>query len=343
MKRRLYNNLIRLFLVSIYAIFISGILKVTLLEVVGFKPPINERSFWISYLILFNLNTEFNYYLDKYLNNHLPWFFNNTKRVILQFSCMILSTLIIIGIPFVIWYIKIGQSLSYPISTVILFITFLIFLLNFMGIPVAINFHRQMQKYSLEVEQLKREKLKADYKVLQNQVDPHFLFNNFNVLIAEISYNPDKAIEFTRKLSKVYRYVLQSKNHDLIEVDQELQFIKSYIYLHQVRIGNALNFSLNVSDAALNKQLPPLTLQILVENAIKHNIANDKNPLNVSIQSCDDNTLIVKNNLNPKSELHSTFTGLSNIKSRYELLKKEGFSVEQNLSHFTVRIPLIEE
>ena len=189
-------------------------------------------------------------------------------------------------------------------------------LTSIIGVSQAVNFIKQWKTTLLEVEKLKREKLKADYRALQNQVNPHFLFNNLNVLISEIKHDPDTAETFTRKLAEVYRYVLQSKNYDLISLKKELEFIRSYIYLHQVRIGNAFKVSINVNNESLQRYLPPLTLQILVENAIKHTVMNEENPLHITIETPDIQTVIVKNNLNPKHSFDSTKTGLSNIKAQ---------------------------
>jgi LytS/YehU family sensor histidine kinase len=208
---------------------------------------------------------------------------------------------------------------------------------------MTINFFKQWNGSLLDAEYYKQEKLKADYRVLQNQVNPHFLFNSLNVLISEIKHNPKTAEAFTRKLSKVYRYVLQSKNHDLIYLKKELEFIDSFIFLHKVRIGDALEYSVNISDEIVQMQIPPLTLQILIENAIKHNIANKENVLKISIESGSDNTLIVSNNLQIIDTVDSTYTGLSNLSKRFELLKKDGFTYGEKEDNFVVTIPLIEE
>ncbi|NPD47958.1 sensor histidine kinase [Lentimicrobium sp. S6] len=295
------------------------------------------------YLLFFNLNTEGSLFFDRYLNKKLPWFHFPLKRIIIQFSFIILWTLITLGLPFVRWYFINGQSLAYPPASVIIFIGSIVFLFGFIGISMARNFFKQWQISLLDAEHFKQEKLKADYRVLQNQVNPHFLFNSLNVLISEIKHNPTIAVEFTRKLSKVYRYVLQSKNHDLIALNKELEFIESFIFLHKVRIGNALEYSVNISEEALQMQIPPLTLQILFENAIKHNVANKENVLKVSIVSDENNKLIVSNNLQTIENTDSTYTGLSNLCKRFELLKKDGFMYGKQEDKFVVCIPLIDE
>jgi LytS/YehU family sensor histidine kinase len=207
---------------------------------------------------------------------------------------------------------------------------------------MTLNFFKQWNASLLDAEYYKQEKLKADYRVLQNQVNPHFLFNSLNVLISEIKHDPKTAEDFTRKLSKVYRYVLQSKNHDLISLKKELAFIDSFIFLHKVRIGDALEYVTHISEEALQLQIPPLTLQILIENAIKHNVANEENVLKISIKSDGSDTLIVSNNLQIIDTVDSTYTGLSNLSKRFELLKKNGFTFGEKEEKFVVNIPLID-
>jgi LytS/YehU family sensor histidine kinase len=281
--------------------------------------------------------------IDRILDKKLPWYYAMKKRLIVQITAVILWSLIILGLPVTFWYFKNGGSLIYPPSSVIVFLSSVIIIFAFVGTSMIRNFYTQKQKSLLEIEHVKQEKLKADYRVLQNQVNPHFLFNSLNVLISEIKHKPDSAIEFTRKLSKVYRYVLQSRNHELIGLKEEIECIQSFIFLHKVRMGNALNFDIQVSGDTLTMKLPPLTLQILIENAIKHNVANEKHVLNITICKREEFKLEVKNNLNPKLDLNSTHTGLSNIRSRYALLKKGEIEVIRTPDEFIVLVPLIED
>lgn len=345
MKKSIGEILIRIFIVSLYAFLVIKLVGFAMPDNIEYKSHIPKQIFFLSYLFFFNLNTEGSLFFDRYLNKKLPWFYFPQKRIFIQFGFIILWTIITIGLPFMAWYFINGQSLAYPPGSVIIFIASVVLLLCFLGISIAINFFKQWQTSLLDAEHFKQEKLKADYRVLQNQVNPHFLFNSLNALISEIKHNPNTAVEFTRKLSKVYRYVLQSKNHDLITVDKELEFIKSYIFLHKVRIGDALEYSVNISEEALGMQIPPLTLQILVENAIKHNVANEENVLRISIAiaSDSDRQLIVSNNLQAIENVDSTFTGLSNLSKRFELLKQDGFSYGEQEERYVVTIPLIDE
>jgi len=343
MVKRVRKILIRIVLASLYAILVMKLVDFAMPDNIEIKPPLPKPFFLLFYLLFFNLNIEGSLFFDRYLNKRLPWFYSPQKRILLQVGFVFTWSLLTIVSPFTFWYFFNGKSLNYPPGPVIIFIGSIFFLFGFIGISMAINFFKQWQKSLLDAEHFKQEKLKADYRVLQNQVNPHFLFNSLNVLILEIKHNPTTAIEFTRKLSKVYRYVLQSKNHDLIALNKELEFIDSFVYLHKVRIGDALEYSVNISDEVLQMLLPPLTLQILIENAVKHNVANEENVLKISIKSDDDNKLIVSNNMQAIENVDSMHTGLSNLSKRFELLKKNGFAYGEQEEKFVVNIPLIDE
>jgi LytS/YehU family sensor histidine kinase len=295
------------------------------------------------YLLFFNLNSEGNLYFDRYLDQKLPWFYFPRKRVLVQSVFMLVWSVLTLGMLYLIWYFLKDGALQYPQFLFFIFIISVLFLTAFIGVSQAVNFIKQWKTTLLEVEKIEREKLKADYKALQNQVNPHFLFNSLNVLISEIKHDPDTAETFTRKLSMVYRYVLQSKNHELISLSKELDFIRSFIYLHQVRLGDALKVTIDIGNDSKQLYLPPLTLQVLVENAIKHNVINEENPLHINIATPETQILIVKNNLNPKQSFESTNTGLSNIKARYELLKEDGIKIEKSTTEFIVTVPLLDE
>lgn len=341
MSNNIRNTVIRIVLVSLYAFLVIKLVTFVMPNNIEYNSPIPKQIFLFFYLLFFNLNVEGSLFFDRYLNKKLPWFYFSKKRIVVQFISIVLWTFISIGIPFTTWYFINDQSLIYQSTPVIIFIGSVVFLFVFIGISIAINFFEQWKTSLLEVAHFKQEKLKADYRVLQNQVNPHFLFNSLNILISEIKHNPKTAEAFTRKLSKVYRYVLQSKNHDLISLKKELEFIDSFIFLHKVRIGNALEYVVNISDEMEQMQIPPLTLQILIENAIKHNIANEENVLKISIESDGDNTLKISNNLQIINTVDSTYTGLSNLNKRFELLKKEGFTYGKKDEKFIVTIPLI--
>ncbi len=178
--------------------------------------------------------------------------------------------------------------------------------------------------------------------MLRNQVNPHFLFNSLNTLSSLIYENQDTAAEYIRKLSRVYRYVLEQKEKELVKLKTELDFIKAYIYLYELRFTNMLTFEIKISDESKDCFIAPMTLQMLIENAVKHNIVSKKKQLTIKISSKDE-YLVISNNLQKKQiKEYSSELGLKNIKSRYAFISDKEVIVEETNEHFTVKIPLIK-
>lgn len=201
---------------------------------------------------------------------------------------------------------------------------------------------KQLQAEMLRSARLQKENFQAQLEGLKNQVNPHFLFNSLNVLRTLIPQDQERAVEFTSQLSELYRSFLDHGTHQLIPLQQELQVAKSYIYLMETRFGEALKFTTEVSPDVYSLLLPPGCIQMLLENAIKHNGSTRKNPLQITIFS-EGGYLVVKNNLRPRLEkVPSTQTGLKNIRSRYAYLSDREVSSEKTVSHFIVKLPLLK-
>ncbi len=204
-------------------------------------------------------------------------------------------------------------------------------------------FFSKWKKQTIETEQLRSQQLRSELSVLKNQISPHFLFNSLNTLITLIHENQKQAVKFTEKLSEVYRYILQYKDEELVRLKTELDFSKSYIFLLKMRFEEGLNVEIDSSLDKRMKYVAPLTLQMLIENAVKHNVVSKSSPLTIEIYSENDRSLIVKNNLQPKpAEGHSTHTGIENIKSRYALLSDREVDVIRTKDHFMVALPLVK-
>ena len=182
----------------------------------------------------------------------------------------------------------------------------------------------------------------ARYTALQNQLNPHFLFNSLNTLIAEIEYNPKNAVHFTKHLSSVYRYVLQSQDKTLVTLGEELEFIRSYLFLHEVRLGNCLTCQNNVPAEYAEKMLPPLTLQLLVENVIKHNSITPGKPMVITIR-IEDEYLSVSYPIHPNKSVASSGIGLENLAKRCELMSDKKIIIKNETEKFTVKVPLLYE
>jgi two-component system, LytTR family, sensor kinase len=209
------------------------------------------------------------------------------------------------------------------------------------AIIYATSFFKAWKTEVIESEKIKREALALQYKVLQDQVNPHFLFNSLNVLGSLIDLDVIGAKKFTRELSLFYRDVLQFKDRDIISLKEEIDFVRKYIYLQQIRFGEALQVEI-VANEKIEGKVIPLSLQALVENAIKHNEISIANPLKIIIAISDDYELIVENNIQPKAIFEeSSKTGLSNLAGRYEYLTGKEVVITKNNGYFRVILPLI--
>ncbi|MBX7172705.1 MAG: histidine kinase [Pyrinomonadaceae bacterium] len=193
------------------------------------------------------------------------------------------------------------------------------------------------------LQQAQEAKTAMELKTLQQNIEPHFLFNNLNVLSSLIESNPAKANDFLSKLSELYRYILQTQTMEVVPIKDELTFAENYVYLLQERFGDAYNFSWEVPENKLNGQkIVPVALQTLIENAVKHNAGNAKEPLQISIK-LDENFVTVENDLREKLQTRITSqTGLQNLKKRYAFLTDTQIEIVQNSESFTVKLPLIQ-
>src|SRR4030095_5336548 len=206
----------------------------------------------------------------------------------------------------------------------------------------SIYFMNELRQSVEEKELLKRESLKAQLDALRTQVNPHFLFNNLNTLSSVMPENPKLAVDFVQQLSKVYRHVLEVQDAQSILLKDELDVLKAYAFLLRTRFGNNLDIEINVPEEKLHKKVVPLSLQILMENAIKHNIVSSDKPLKIAVYALN-GKLVVSNNLQMKHQVNeSTGIGLNNLRNRYKLLSDKQVEVTENGSNFTVSIPLIE-
>lgn len=206
----------------------------------------------------------------------------------------------------------------------------------------SIYFMNELRKSVEEKEMLKRESLNAQLDALRTQVNPHFLFNNLNTLASVIPENQEQAVQFVQQLSKVYRHILEVQDQQSIPLKDELDVLKAYAFLLKTRFGDNLGITINVPEEKLKKKIVPLSLQILMENAIKHNIVSSDKPLKVDVYA-ENGHLVVHNNLQKKNQVNtSTGIGLDNIRNRCRLLGNGQVQVVENDSSFTVSIPLID-
>ncbi len=204
---------------------------------------------------------------------------------------------------------------------------------------------KALETYSLRMRNktLERENIHAQFEILKNQINPHFLFNSMNILSALIPTNPDKALSFTRKFSKLYRSMLDLKPQPVISLREELDFVNTYIYLQKMRFEDSLQVNVNISNDKMTYVLPPFALQILVENTVKHNVVSEDTPLKVNIFD-EGEYLYVSNNLQRRGYVEdSTGLGLKNLKERYKMITEAPVLLQSKEDIFLAKIPLIPE
>ena len=205
----------------------------------------------------------------------------------------------------------------------------------------VVYFYNRYQKNKIKEQQVIAGTASAKFDALKNQLDPHFLFNSLNVLTSLIEENPLNAQKFTTSLSKVYRYVLEQKNKELVTVDEELAFAKTYMSLLKMRFEDSIIFEMPEKATNPESKVVPLSLQLVLENAVKHNMVTTRKPLQITIYE-DGGYLVVMNNLQPKQIVKkSSGVGLENIKQRYKLLSNKKVIINQRATDFAVALPML--
>ena len=279
----------------------------------------------------------------RWITNRYPRIEQTPKRMMLEFPVFIIMT---IGTE--ISAFQLYSSLPFidfnPSSATLYTIFWIGIGSNFISLCIYELYYTltKWRENSLQTEAYKREALLNQLEVLKTQVNPHFLFNSLNALSSLISEEPAKAEQFVDELAKVYRYLLQTNEGKLTTLDQELAIIDSYYYLLKTRHQEGVHLTVNITPETRTLLLPPLTLQLLVENAVKHNRVQISQPLHISIDTNSEGWLRVKNNLQPKSlRMASNRVGLSNISTKYRLLEQPEPIVTNHDGHFTVMLPLL--
>jgi sensor histidine kinase YesM len=297
-------------------------------------------SIGYAYGIIFPIG---NSLIGKYFEK-LDWA-KNPKRTNLITFTLFMGYAIIMGIviPYIIdrflWGMS-GISVFYDVSAKAFIVTVMSLIIFYFYNTTLISNHwiKSIEKN----EELKRENLQAKYEALKNQVNPHFLFNSLNTLSGVVEQKPELATGFIKKLSDIYRYVLEQNDKELVSIKEEMKFVEDYIYLSKMRFGTGLIFNSRLIKNQ-NFRVAPLGLQMLVENAIKHNIISDDKPLKIEI-GIEEGFVIVKNNIQKKKTIVSTKEplGLENLKKRYAYLSGLLIEIIKSDSAFIVKVPIIE-
>jgi sensor histidine kinase YesM len=287
----------------------------------------------IAWFTLWTVNNVLNHYLDK----KISWIQTPVKRLVIGVLATIFFTVLAVVVILRAWELIWNEWFDNYSEIIVnaLMITFFISLF-FHGR----SFLYQWRQSAVEAERFQKESMTATYESLKSQVNPHFLFNSLNALTNLVYEDQDKAANFIKQLSEVYRYVLDTRDKEVVALEEELKFLKSYAYLQEIRFGDKL--SIEISLNGLKSMVAPLALQMLIENAVKHNEVSEENPLRIKIYNLA-NLIVVENNLQKKSRLgeSSSGLGLENISKRYGFLSNEKVLIEQSADTFFVKLPII--
>ncbi|WP_206667089.1 sensor histidine kinase [Seonamhaeicola maritimus] len=284
--------------------------------------------FAFSWLVLqFNSNWKFSYVHLKIFSRNL---ITITVNVVLFFVAVFL---------FVFVHQKLTGANMYSSDKGLLYFVYAVVLLILVFISRILRYQIIRQDDVAEKELLKQQSLKNELEALKNQINPHFLFNSLNSLNSLIRDNKP-ATTFVNKLSFMYRYILQSGSEDLVALEEELKFLESYIYLIKTRYRDRFSVEIDVDNRILTETMPALALQLLVENAVKHNEISVSNPLLVKVYSNND-FIVIENKIKPRTTfVDSTGNGLVNLDKRYQMLKKKSIIISNNNQKFKVKLPI---
>lgn len=297
--------------------------------------------YWIDFIYTFTIWEGCLFITLKIREKHAG--LENTKiRLMLIYSIVLVyNTLMIVILQYVLSFMK---SSCFSINDfwfserVSLVVTLIV-----LSIYEATYFYGKWRDTSIEADKLKQENTQAQLEGLKNQVNPHFLFNSLNTLAAIIEENPPLAVNFVQKLAEVYRYVLNMKDKQTIPLHTELECVEAFIFLLKIRYEDHFEVKIKIGEDSQAKHIPPVALQMLVENAIKHNVISKTHPLHLSIYDDVLGNLVIENNFQPKEiPGDSTGIGLKNICSRYAYLTERKVIIEKLEGKFIVKLPLLE-
>lgn len=283
-----------------------------------------------------------NYLIYLWLNQQLPWTQSSLKRILYQLLLSGIYTLLCVNLTYYLFKTSFTDTAPDSQQLILLNIYGTFVIIPVFSMYFGIYFLTKWKKATIEAEELKKEHMRTELLALKNHIDPHFLFNNLNILSSLIQPENEDAQHFLEKFSDVYRYVLRSKEAEVIKLSVELDFLEAYLFLVKKRFSGQVHIDMQLQHATDNKYIPPLSLQMLVENALKHNKFSMKKPLNIKIY-IEDNYLVVSNNVRPLAESGKgeTGSGLYNIRKRYALISDTEPIIDNGDEFFVVKLPLL--
>lgn len=277
------------------------------------------------------------------LERRIPWLKSPVKRLIYQVVALSLFFGLLIFFGIFLWA-RLAENLSFRMimseAAPSLKVAFTFMFLSLL-VGNAVLFFKNWKNSAIQQEELKRAHLALQYQSLKDQVRPHFLFNSLSSLATLINTDTSKATQFVHKLSDVYRYVLEQRETELVPLKDDLKFMEDYVFLQKIRFGENLQIESKL-DLDLNRLVIPLSLQMLVENAIKHNEISKDHPLLITITSTGNGHVIIKNNLQRREVSEPSLgTGLENLRKQISYFSKDPLLVQEETEAFIVRMPTL--
>lgn len=332
----IYNKKILFLLIPIVGIFIALMYMFDIHVVHKYLPLIHVlHSVFITAGIWLGCYT-----IVTFLWRTFPWEFYPLKHLVFEIVLIVVYTNAFAYVSYILalsnGIIDISKQSTHIFSEILItnLITFFI-----TAIHEAIFFYKQWKFNFSKSVQLEKEHLQATFDSLKNQMQPHFLFNSLNALSTMV-YDNITARNYIQNLSEFLRYILMHSHHELVVLEKEFAFTKKYLEIQQTRYGASLQIQYNISDNYLAYEIPPIVLQTLVENCIKHNIISSEKPLKITIQTADE-SIVIHNNYQKRDSENSTGQGLQNIIQRYAYVSPRQIKIQQSATDFSVEIPLI--
>lgn len=297
------------------------------------------EKFWVHILlssVMWILLWKGNSLLGDVISGRLSWIKYPVTRFFVGLVSTVVYTLLVVYVVSAVYSGTFLLRAGFNTSTVFTVIITIIISLFMHGRAFLVNW----RQVAINAEKLNQENMAARYESLKNQVNPHFLFNSFNALTNLVYEDQDKAVKFIKQLSEVYRYVLDTRDKEVVPLEQEMKFLQSYLYLQKIRFGDKLDIQFSVD--GVQSQVAPLALQMLIENAIKHNVVSEDDPLRIAVYP-EGAFIVVENNLQKKTSLGepSAGVGLENICKRYEYLSDTKAEVVKTADKFIVKLPIL--
>lgn len=323
---------------------LTGIAISFLMKLVVYTGPQMHSSIFdhLTAIIITIIVWEGNLWIDHWMNAWYPWVSKTKQRILVHLPAALIYSALTLYFLMLVYNTQVcgldAEHEKLMKGSLIISLLISTILLSF---EIGGQLLKGWKLSLVEVEKYKTESVQAQLQNLKDQINPHFLFNNLSVLSSLVYQDQDKAVDFINQLSKVYRYLLDNKTNELVRLQEEMTFIDSYIYLLKIRFDKNIRFEIRIGKEVLNKLIPPMSVQMLVENAIKHNEVSSEWPLTITIESKRE-MLEVRNNFQPRTHVEpGSKLGLKNIQDRYRYFTQREVVIRHDTKQFSVQIPLI--